>query len=71
MMLLYTFLVICFSRYNEYIICLTSFSEFSDVLAAFTYARAIGSLLSFCLGINTFSPFPCFVLCLASNKILE
>ena len=43
-MLLYTFLVISFARYREYIICLISFSKFSDVLPAFTCASAIGSL---------------------------
>ena len=42
--LLYTFLVIYFDRYKEYIICLISFSKFSDVLATFTCASAIGHL---------------------------
>ena len=42
--LLYTFLVISFARYREYIICLISFSKFSDVLHAFTCASAIGNL---------------------------
>ena len=44
MILLYTFLVICFAGYKEYIICLISFSKFSDVLPAFTCARTIGNL---------------------------
>ena len=26
---------------------------------AFIYARAISNLLSICLGVNIFSPFPC------------
>ena len=43
-MLLYTVLVISFSQYKEYIICLISFSKFSDVLPAFSCARAIGNL---------------------------
>ena len=42
--LLYTFLVISFARYKEYMICLISFSKFLDVLPAFTCARAIGNL---------------------------
>ena len=42
--LMYTFLVISFAQYKEYIICLISISKFSDVLPAFTCARAIGNL---------------------------
>ena len=42
--LLYTFLIISFSRYKEYVIYLISFSKFSDVLPAFTCARAIANL---------------------------
>ena len=42
--LLYTFLVISFSRHKEYMICLISFSKFSGVLLGFTCARAIGNL---------------------------
>ena len=41
-------------------ICLISFSKFSDVLHAFTCARAIGNLRSICLGVDIFNPFPCF-----------
>ena len=48
-------------------ICLISFSKFSDVLPAFTCARAIGNLSSICLGVNILShvakserrPSPC------------
>ena len=43
MISLYTFLVISFSQYKEYMICLIPFSKFSDVLRAFTCASAIGS----------------------------
>ena len=68
--LFYTFCCF-FSRYKEYIICLISFSKFSDVLPAFTYVRAIGSLWSICLGLDIFNPFPCFALYLASNVIEE
>ena len=50
--LLYTFLVISFARYKEYMICLISFSKFSDVLSAFTCARAIGNLRRICLWDN-------------------
>ena len=45
--LLYTFLVISFARYREYIICLISFSKFSDVLPVFTCAIAIRNLEEF------------------------
>ena len=51
-MLLYTFLVISFAQYKEYTICLISLSKFSDVLLAFTCARAIGNLWSISLGVN-------------------
>ena len=39
--LLYTFLLIYFARYKEFIICLISFSKFPDVLSAFTCASLI------------------------------
>ena len=44
MVLLYTFLVISFLQYKEYMICVISISTFLDVLPAFTCARAIGNL---------------------------
>ena len=50
--ILYTFLVISFARYKEYMICLILFNKFSDVLPAFTCARTIGNLWSICLGVN-------------------
>ena len=53
--LLYTFLVIYFARYKEYIIWWISFSKFSDVLPAFTRTRAIGNLWIICLGVNILS----------------
>ena len=53
--LLYTLLVIYFARYKKYMICLISLSKFSDVLPAFTCARAIGKLLNNCLGDNILS----------------
>ena len=37
-------LVISFVRYKEYMICLISISKFSDVLPAFSYAKATGNL---------------------------
>ena len=40
-----------FAPYKEYMICLVSFSKFSDVLSAFTCARAISDLWSICLGV--------------------
>ena len=61
-MLLYTFLVISFARYKEYIICQISFSKFSDVLLAITYAKAIANLWSICLAVNCLSPLPCCLL---------
>ena len=54
--LLYNFFVI--PRYKDYAIRLISFSKFSDVLPAFTCARAIGNLWNICLGVNVFSSFP-------------
>ena len=39
----YTFLIISFVQYKEYIICVISFSKFSDVLPAFIYL-SIGNL---------------------------
>ena len=59
--LLYTFLVISFSQYKEYMIFLISFNMFSDVLSAFTCASAIDNLWSICLGVNILSPSPCVV----------
>ena len=50
--LMYIFLVILW--YKNYMIFLISFSKFSDVLTAFTSARAINNLWSICLGVNTF-----------------
>ena len=44
MLLLYTFSVISFTRYKEYMICIISFHSFSDVLPAFTCTSAIGHL---------------------------
>ena len=38
------FLPISFAQYKKYVIYLISFSKFSDVLPAFPYARAIGTL---------------------------
>ena len=39
--------------------CMVSFSKFSDVLSAFTCARAIGNVWSIFLGVNTFKLFLC------------
>ena len=44
--------MISFARYKEYMIGLISFSKFSDVLPAFTFARAIGYLWSISLEFN-------------------
>ena len=49
---LYTFLVISFAQYKEYIFCLVSFSKFSDALPAFTCSSAVGNLWIICLGLN-------------------
>ena len=45
--LLYTSLVISFAWYKEYMISRISFSKFSDVLPAFTCAKAIGIFKAF------------------------
>ena len=52
--LLYTFLVISFAWCEEYMTFLISFSKFSDVLPAFTCAKAIDNHWSICLGVNIF-----------------
>ena len=56
--LLYTFLAISFAQCKEYMISLISFSKFSDVLPAFTCARAIGKVWNNCLGDNILSSLP-------------
>ena len=53
--LLYTFLVILFAQYKEYIIWWITFINVSDVLLAFTCASAIGDLWRICLGVNILS----------------
>ena len=69
--LLYTFLVISFAQYKEYMICLSLFSKFLDVLIAFTCARAVGNLWSICLEATILRPLPYFALYLASDAIEE
>ena len=49
---MYTFLVISFAPYKEYIICLISISNFADELPAFTCTSAVGNLGSISLGVN-------------------
>ena len=50
--LFYTFLVISFAWYKEYITFLISLRNFSHVLPAFTCTSAIGNLWNICLGLN-------------------
>ena len=69
--LLYTFLVISFARYKEYMIWRISFSKFSDVLPAFTCARAVGNLWSICLGVDILIPSIWIDMYLALDAILE
>ena len=57
--MLYTFLVTSFALYKECMICLISFNKFSDVMPAFTCARAIGNLWSISLGVNILTLLPC------------
>ena len=47
------------------------FCAFSDVLFAFTCARAIGNLWNIWLGLNIFIPTPYFALCLSSDATKE
>ena len=61
--LLYTFLIIYFAWYKEYMIRLISFSKLSDVLTALTWTRAIANIWSICLGVSIFTPFPCVACC--------
>ena len=67
-MLLYTFLLICLDWYKEYTISLISFNKLSELVPAFTYARAIGNLWSICLGVNILSPFPLVSFCFDSER---
>ena len=68
--LLYSFLVIYFSWYKEYMIWRISCRKFSGVLPAFSCASAIGNYWSICLGVNILSPTPWIDLYLASDSIL-
>ena len=70
-MLLYTFFVVSFDWYKEYTICPISLNRLSELLPAFTCARAVGNLWSVCFGVNILSPVPCFVLYLALDLIFE
>ena len=54
-MLLHTFLVICFDWYKEQTICIISFNKLSELLSAFICERAIGNLWSIYLGCNILS----------------
>ena len=56
---LFTFYAIFFLMQKNKCFSLISFSNFSDVLLAFASARAIGNLLSICLGVNILIPVPC------------
>ena len=58
--LLYTFLGYYVVWHKEYMIWLVLFSKLSDVLPVFNCARAIGNLLSICLGVSILSIFPHF-----------
>ena len=69
--LLYTLLQIWFARYKEYMICLISLSKFSDVLPAFTSARAIGNLRGISLVVKILRTSAYFVLYLTSDTILK
>ena len=53
----YTFVVVSFAQYKEYI-CLISYSKFSDVLPAFTCARAFDNLWKIYLEIKSLSTAP-------------
>ena len=44
---LYTFLVISFALYKEYMICLISFSKFSDAISAFFVQMLLGIFETF------------------------
>ena len=70
-MLLYTFLVTYFDWYKEKIICLISLNTFSELLPAFTCARAIGNFWSIYLGVNILNLFPLVTSCFASDTIGE
>ena len=67
--LLYTFLVVSFDRYNKRKICLISFNIFSKLLPALTCAKAIGNLQSICLGVHILSSVIFVALCFAWDTI--
>ena len=50
--LLYTFKVISFARYKEYMMRQILFNNFSDVLPACTRGGVTGNLQNICLGVN-------------------
>ena len=58
---LYTFLVIVFTWYREYMIWRISFSKFLDELTTFTCASAISNPWSNCLGVSILITFSCNV----------
>ena len=59
-----------FYWYSEFTICLISFNRFSELLPAFTCARAIGNLWSSCLGVIILSSVP-FVNFNENNPLLK
>ena len=61
-MFLYTFLVISYPLYKEYMIWLISINKFSDALPNFTCVSASGNLWSIFLGLNILNPFLCVCL---------
>ena len=69
-MLFYTFLVICFDWYKEWTISPILLNKLSELLPAFTCARAIGNLWSICLGVNILSPAPLVLSCLVLSPLV-
>ena len=52
-------------------ICQISLNKLSELLPAFTCARAIGNLRSICLGVNILNPVHLIALSFASDIIEE
>ena len=67
----YTFLVISFALFKEYMICRISFSSFSNILPVFTCESIISNLWRICFGGSILITSPWNVLYLAEDTIEE
>ena len=63
--------MISIDQYREKAICLISFNILSEVLPTSTFASAIGSFRSICLGVNILIHYPLVALFVTSDVIKE